>query len=307
MTVFFRDSSGFVHYSHIPSVNMPSLSSPSLGEGSRTLRSGSTYATPNEGSSPSRTLKRGDLRSGDSRRPVPAWAQAAGLAREENQRVLRQQLDAPLVYEAGGIFPPARLCPRAIQAKAKSDAQAALAVLLRTPVHGVVAPCPATALPVITVPPPNTASQELNDCVWHSSVGSYYRRQAAKNQHSDGHATLPVAVLDDSDTEDSVAVTSTVAIIVATHVHNATALLHCSSATMPPRTTVPPPTPCQNGITACSEVPVPTRGDLEPDVSMSATTVVTANSWGVHPLMASSCTLHMPLSGSDPLPSELLH
>ena len=285
---------------------MPSLSSPSLGEGSRTLRSGSTYVTPNEGSSPSRTLKRGDLFCGDTRRPVPAWAQAASLAREENQRVLREQIQAPLVYETGGIFPPARLCPREIQKKAKSDAQAALAELLRTPVHGVIAPCPAPAPPVITVPLPKTAAQLLHDSVWDSPIGSYFRRQAAKHQHADGHATSPAVVLDDSDGEDTQTVSSTVPIIGVRQVDVVTPLLDRFSSALPPSATAVAHTPAHNGTTALAKGPIPTRGDPEPVVSTDTTKAVSTNSWGVHPLMASSFTYERHLSRTEAVASDFL-
>ena len=48
--------------------------------------------------------------------------------------VLRDFVEEPLVYETGGMYPPVRLCPRALQRMAKTAAEADLRKLLQTPV-----------------------------------------------------------------------------------------------------------------------------------------------------------------------------
>ena len=101
------------------------------------------------------------------------------------------QMEVVLPYETGGIYPPARLCPRAIQAKAKNDAQAALAELLRTPVISPAANTPAIVMPVLLACLPETSVPRPNVAVWDSPIDAYYRRQAAKQTHADGTADAP--------------------------------------------------------------------------------------------------------------------
>jgi hypothetical protein len=48
--------------------------------------------------------------------------------------VLRDFVEEPLVYETGGMYPPVRFCPRALQRMAKTAAEADLRKLLQTPV-----------------------------------------------------------------------------------------------------------------------------------------------------------------------------
>ena len=139
-----------------------------------------------------------------------------------------------------------------------------------------------------------------------SPIGSYFRRQAAKHQHADGHATSPAVVLDDSDGEDTQTVSSTVPIIDASHADVVTPLLDRFSATLPPSATLVPHTPAQNGTTALAEGPIPTRGFPEPVVSTETTNAVSTNSWGVHPLMASSFTYERHLSRTEAVASDVL-
>ena len=87
----------------------------------------------------------------------------AAAAREANMLVMREFVEAPLVYETGGMFPPVRFCPRTLQRMARSTAEADLQLLLQTPV------LPPTEFMPPSMPP-------------------------AVNSHRDGHASSPLII-----------------------------------------------------------------------------------------------------------------
>jgi hypothetical protein len=258
-------------------------------EGYRTLRSGSYYVPPHERPHRTSSSKRSVDTSGDSQKAVPAWALAASAAREDNQQLLRMKMEACLPYETGGMYPPARLCPRAIQAKAKKDAQAALALLLRTPVICPPSKAPAVVMPAVlprlsetTVPGPNVQ-------VWASPVGAYYRRQAAKQTHADGTADAPVEVFDDQDVEDAPSLSPQVHL----HLKSNGAVVSprvagLSSSVLLPCTLVPdiPPPIVAATHLAVGSIPGIVPPSLE--IPLQPNTDETSSSWSVHPMMAAA-------------------
>ena len=276
-----------------------------LEEGYRTLRSGSSYVPPHERSHRSSSSKRSVDTSGDSQKAVPAWALAASAAREDNQQALRMQMEAVLPYETGGIYPPVRLCPRAIQAKAKAEAQATLAELLRTPVICPESNTPATVMPAVLARLTETAAPGPNVPVWESPIGAYYRRQAAKQTHADGTANAPVDVFDDSDVEDGPCLSPQVHPHLKSNGAVVSTRVAClSSSVLVPRTLVPdiPPPIFAATHLAAGSIPGIVLPSLE--LPLQPNTDVISSSWSVHPMMAAAALYDTLQSGGQGTSSD---
>ena len=259
-----------------------------LEEGPRILRSGSSYAPRHERSRTSSSSKRSVETSGDSHNAVPAWAFAASVARADNQQALREQMDAVLPFHTGGIYPPARLCPRAIQAKAKKDAQVALAELLRTPVCCSAANSPATIVPGLLDCLPEPPVSRQNAAVWDSPIGAYYRTQAAKQTHVDGNANAPVQLFDDSDVEDEPLPSAKVNLIPASN----SAVVSPRVAGLPScvlhSATLVPDNPRPIVVTNFSREIIPSIVPFPNELPLQFNSGAVRSSWSVHPMMAAA-------------------
>jgi hypothetical protein len=269
---------------------MRSDSTSPVQDGRRTLRSGSSYCSSNVGSDVSASSKRSFVFSEGGDTVVPAWAGFAAAAREENQRVLREQVEAPLVYETGGMYPTPRLCPSAIQKLAKTEAEAALAELLRTPVHPDGVTTHPTAIPVLLSRTPISLADEKHAGIWSSPIGSYYRRQVAKNPHTDGHFSSPVVIYDDGHVPEP-------SLFPPPPDASADGFVDCdppvpgvySGGTHIPSTSMVG-YPATVDLCRALDAPISTIGHTIKDVPIDSPDVST-NSWSVHPLMA-SCDIY---------------
>ena len=193
--------------------------------------------------------------------PVVGFTTAADLAKADNLAVLAEQLQAPLTYETGGLFPVARLCPRALQQKAKEDAQQELALLLRTPVFPLPSAEPTETEPTVSVLPPSPLWTDAD--TWEGPIGRHYRRVSSAALHRGGGASSPVTISDDDD--DNAVVSD----------------LRFSNSSSPSRESPIP-------VLAQSSMPSPNGATNVAVVMAPELAVEHTNSWAIHPYMAAA-------------------